>query len=109
MPDSTTVEDCYAIAAKYALLEQLPGRWVNSFVVTRWRRRRSRMIRPFIGRDGGRYCSNKTAAEEAGVMAAKLGFAVEMDNSCDDWDYEPAASTCSAVSTSYGKKCHGCA
>ena len=24
-------------------------------------------------------------------MAAKLGFGVEMDNSCDDWDYEPAA------------------
>jgi len=35
---------CYAIAAKYALLEQLPGPVVNSFVVTRWRRRRSRMI-----------------------------------------------------------------
>src|SRR5258708_40244128 len=24
-------------------------------------------------------------------MAAKLGFAVEIDNSCDDWDYERAA------------------
>jgi len=40
-------------------------------------------------------------------MAAKLGFAVEMDNSCDDWDYEPARSTCSAVSTSYGRSVTG--
>ena len=91
MPDSTTVEDCYAIAAKYALLEQLPGPVGELF-------RRHALEETPKSDDPAFYrsrwwpiLSNKTAAEEAGVMAAKLGFAVEMDNSCDDWDYEPAA------------------
>jgi glycerate 2-kinase len=35
--------------------------------------------------------SNKTAVEEAAVAATRLGFAVEVDNSCDDWDYQRAA------------------
>src|SRR5438105_3352 len=91
MPDSTTVEDCYAIAAKYALLEQLPGPVGELF-------RRHALEETPKSDDPAFYrsrwwpiLSNKTAAEEAGVMAAKLGFGVEMDNSCDDWDYEPAA------------------
>ena len=35
--------------------------------------------------------SNKVAVEEAAVAATRAGFAVEVDNSCDDWDYEKAA------------------
>jgi hydroxypyruvate reductase len=35
--------------------------------------------------------SNKVAIEEAAVAATQQGFAVEVDNSCDDWDYEKAA------------------
>jgi hydroxypyruvate reductase len=35
--------------------------------------------------------SNQTAVEKAGAAAAGQGFAVEVDNSCDDWDYERAA------------------
>jgi hydroxypyruvate reductase len=36
--------------------------------------------------------SNQTAVEEAGVAATRLGFAVDVDNSCDDWDYQRAAN-----------------
>jgi glycerate 2-kinase len=91
MPDSTTVEDCYAIAAKYALLEQLPAPVGELF------RRHALEETPksddpaFSRSRWWPILSNKTAAEEAGVMATKLAFAVELDHSCDDWDYERAA------------------
>jgi hydroxypyruvate reductase len=35
--------------------------------------------------------SNQTAVEQASAAAESAGFAVHVDNSCDDWDYEPAA------------------
>ncbi len=35
--------------------------------------------------------SNKVAIDEAAIAATRAGFAVEVDNSCDDWDYGKAA------------------
>jgi hydroxypyruvate reductase len=35
--------------------------------------------------------SNQTAIEEASVAAERAGFIVQVDNACDDWDYERAA------------------
>ena len=35
--------------------------------------------------------SNQTAVEQASIAAKQAGFAVHVDNSCDDWDYERAA------------------
>ena len=35
--------------------------------------------------------SNQTAVEQANAAAERAGFAVHVDNSCDDWDYERAA------------------
>jgi hydroxypyruvate reductase len=35
--------------------------------------------------------SNHTAVEQARVAVERAGFAVHVDNSCDDWDYEAAA------------------
>ena len=35
--------------------------------------------------------SNQTAVEQASAAAERAGFAVHVDNSCDDWDYERAA------------------
>jgi hydroxypyruvate reductase len=42
-----------------------------------------------------RWCtvlSNKVALDEAAVGATRAGFAVEVDNSCDDWPYDKAAA-----------------
>jgi hydroxypyruvate reductase len=36
--------------------------------------------------------SNKVAIDEAAVAATRAGFAVEVDNSCDDWPYDKAAA-----------------
>jgi hydroxypyruvate reductase len=35
--------------------------------------------------------SNQSAVGQAGVAATREGFAVEVDNSCDDWSYDRAA------------------
>jgi len=91
MPDSTTVKDCYAIAAKNNLLEQFPESVCEFF-------RRHVLEETPKSNDQAFYrsrwwpmLSNKVAAEEAAIAATKLGFAVELDHSCDDWDYEQAA------------------
>jgi len=91
MPDLSMTEDCYRIAAKYGLIRDFPPRvreffqhnaleetpkpddWV--FVRSRWW--------PIL--------SSATSAKAAATKAAALGFAVEIDNSCDDWDYAQAA------------------
>jgi hydroxypyruvate reductase len=36
--------------------------------------------------------SNQVAIDEAAAAATRAGFAVEVDNSCDDWPYEKAAA-----------------
>jgi glycerate 2-kinase len=91
MPDSTTVEDCYAIAAKYGMLEQFPTAVRDLF------ERRVLEETPKSGDRAfsrSRWCtllSNQTAVDAAGAAAQQQGFAVEVDNRCDDWDYRPAA------------------
>src|SRR5712691_9761552 len=79
MPDSTTVEDCYAIAAKNNLLEQFPESVCKLF-------RRHVLEETPKSDDQAFYrsrwwpmLSNKVAAEEAAIAATKLGFAVELD------------------------------
>jgi hydroxypyruvate reductase len=92
MPDSTTIEDCYAIAAKYDLLAQFPQSTRELF------ERRALEETPKSGDlafHRARWwtlLSNQTAIEEAGKAAERAGFAVHVDNSCDDWDYERAAT-----------------
>ncbi|HTW32839.1 MAG TPA: DUF4147 domain-containing protein [Candidatus Sulfotelmatobacter sp.] len=91
MPDSTTVEDCYRIAEKYELLPQLP-------VSTRELFERHALEETAKSDDPAFICarwwtvlSNQTAIENAKIAAEREGFAVEIDNSCDDWDYAKAA------------------
>jgi hydroxypyruvate reductase len=89
MPDSTTAEDCYALATKYKMqfppsvqelfepcaLDETPKSDDPAFIRARW----------------WTVLSNaallKTAAEEGW----RQGFIVEVDNNCDDWDYAKAA------------------
>jgi hydroxypyruvate reductase len=87
MPDSTSVEDCYAIAAKYALVERLPPSVGELF------QRRALDETPKSGDpefNRSRWwtvLSNATVTEAAKAEAERLGFHAEVDNSCDDWDY----------------------
>src|SRR5271166_3656270 len=92
MPDSTSIHDCERIAAKYNLVEQFPKSVADLF------RRHALDETPksddpaFVRARWWTVLSNKVAIDEAGAAATRTGFAVEVDNSCDDWPYDKAAA-----------------
>jgi hydroxypyruvate reductase len=91
MPDSTTVADCYALLEKYKLYEQFPNS-VRELFQRHVLKETSKSDDPaFVRARWWPVLSNKTAIDEAGVAATGQGFAVEVDNRCDDWDYARAA------------------
>jgi glycerate 2-kinase len=91
MPDSTSVDDCYDIAERYNMLPNFPGP-VRALFERRGLRETPKASDPGFARS--RYLtvlSNATAIKAAVERAALAGFAVEVDNSCDDCDYRDAA------------------
>jgi len=91
MPDSTSIADCYAIVEKYALLEQFPASVRELFQRHALEETPKSDDPAFVNARWWPVLSNKTTVDGAGVAATREGFAVEIDNSCDDWDYERAA------------------
>jgi glycerate 2-kinase len=91
MSDSTSCEDCYAIAAKYGMVAEFPAPVREMF------QRRGLEETPKSGDpafERSRWwtlLSNQTAVQAAAEAASREGFTVEVDNSCDDWDYAKAA------------------
>ncbi len=91
MPDSSTVESCYEIVRRYKLLKQFPSSVRELF------ERRALEETPKRGEiafERSRWwpiLSNASAQKAAVERAALAGFAIEVDNSCDDWDYVKAA------------------
>ena len=91
MPDSTSIADCYAILEKYALLEQFPASVRELFQRHALEETPKSDDPAFVHARWWPVLSNKSAVEQAGIAATAQGYAVEIDNSCDDWDYERAA------------------
>ena len=115
MPDSTTVEDCYRIAAKYSFLTNSEDRsasgnlppyekrvgWVTPCVfpisVSELFQRHAleetaKSDDPaFIRARWWTILSNAALIEAAKKEAERQGFKVTIDNSCDDWNYAKAA------------------
>ena len=87
IPDTTTIADCYSIAERYSLLKRFPASVRMLFD------RKQLQETPKNGDSAfarSRYCtvmSNASAVKAAVERAALAGFAVEIDNSCDDCDY----------------------
>ena len=91
MPDSTSIFDCKTLVAKYDLLPQFPAS-VRELFEQDALEETPKSDDPVFVRS--RWCtilSNKSAVDAAAAEATRLGFAVEIDNSCDDWDYDRAA------------------
>jgi glycerate 2-kinase len=91
MPDTTTVADCHAIVERYNLLQRFPATVRVLF---------ERGLLEETPKPGdpafehSRYTtvlSNATAINAAVESAAMGGFAVDVNNDCDDWDYQRAA------------------
>ncbi len=91
MPDSTSVEDCYRIAAKHGMLAQLPHSTRELFERHALDETPKSDDQAFGRSRWWTVLSNHTAVEQAKLAAEQAGFAAYVDNSCDDWDYELAA------------------
>ena len=91
MPDSTSVEDCYRIAEKHGLLAQLPPSTRELFERHALEETPKSDDHAFYRSRWWTVLSNQTAVEHASAAVERAGFAVHVDNSCDDWDYERAA------------------
>lgn len=91
MPDSTSADDCYGIAAKYNLTEKLPPT-VHELFQSRALEETPKSDDPaFLRSRWWTVLSNASLLEATRAEAQRLNFTVEVDNSCDDWDYLRAA------------------
>ena len=91
MPDSSTTSACYEIARKYELLERFPASVRNLFKEHALEETPKSDDPIFAHSRWWTVLSSETAAKSAAKFASANGFATEIDNSCDDWEYEKAA------------------
>src|ERR1035441_2780047 len=92
MPDSTSIHDCERIAAKYDLIDQFPKSVADLFRQHALDETPKSDDPAFVRARWWTVLSNKVAVDEAAIAATRAGFAVEVDNSCDDWPYDQAAA-----------------
>jgi len=92
MPDSTSIQDCERIAAKYNLVDQFPKSVADLFRQHALDETPKSDDPAFVRARWWTVLSNKVAIDEAAAAATRAGFAVEVDNSCDDWPYDKAAA-----------------
>ncbi|MGZ5261970.1 MAG: glycerate kinase type-2 family protein [Burkholderiales bacterium] len=91
MPDSSTVSDCYEIVTRYKLLPKFPPA-VRVVFEQKLLQETPKSDEPaFVRSRWWPILSSGMAAKEAAALAASGGFAVEIDNTCDNWDYQRAA------------------
>jgi len=90
MPDSSTVDDCYRIVHEHKMLPEFPAS-VRELFERRALEETPKQDDPaFVRSRWWKVLSNETAEKTAAAAAARQGFAVEIDHSCDDWDYARA-------------------
>jgi hydroxypyruvate reductase len=91
MPDTSTIDQCYEIVEQYNLLPQLPESVRNLFQ-TRGLEETPKAGDPLFERARWWPVLSNVSAQKAAVERAAMNrFAVQIDNSCDDWDYRKAA------------------
>lgn len=91
MPDTTTVEECYEIVRKHKMLKQFPSPVRELFEKGHLEETPKHGETAFDRSRFWTILSNETARKHAVTKAAMNAFAIEVDNTCDDWDYADAA------------------
>lgn len=91
MPDSSTVADCYRVAEGYDLPAQLPESVRRLFAGRALEETPKADDEAFARSRWWTVLSNAEVRQAAAAAAASAGFAVTIDNSCDDRDYVSAA------------------
>ncbi len=90
LPDSTTVEDCYAIGDKYSMIPEFPASVREMFEQRTLEETPKEGDEAFAKFRSLLVSSNAIALNYAAEKARAEGFTVLVDNSCDDWDYTKA-------------------
>lgn len=91
MADSTTDADCYRIAETHGILAQFPQS-VRALFDEHALEETAKADDPaFVNSRWWPILSSSSAAQAAASLIAKHGFAVEIDNTPDDWPFERAA------------------
>jgi hydroxypyruvate reductase len=88
VPDTTTLDDCRAILARYHLLPRFPAsvqRFFTDPSIPETPKPQELTARTLTLLDAS------DLAEAARPRAEQLGFHAVIDNNCDDWDYRAAA------------------
>jgi glycerate 2-kinase len=92
MPDSSSMEECYTIATRYGMLEQFPESVRELFQQHALEETPKAGDEVFHRSRWWPILSNTSVVEASRQEAQRLGFQVEVDNSCDDWDFMRAAN-----------------
>ena len=92
MPDSTSVDDCYAIAAKYGMLDQFPPSVLELFQRRALEETPKKDDLAFHRSRWWPILSNASLLEASQAEAQRQRFTVEVDTNCDDWDYVRAST-----------------
>jgi hydroxypyruvate reductase len=88
LPDTSTVEECREVLARYGLLKRFPAS-VRQFFASEELRET-----PKPAQLSARVLTLLSADDTAVIAkqrAEQLGFYAVIDNTCDDWDYDAAA------------------
>lgn len=91
MPDSSTITDCYRIARDHHMIARLPKAVRALFEEQQLEETPKPGDMHFARSRWWTVLSNGNVVQAAAAQAAANGFAVEVDCSCDDWDYARAA------------------
>ena len=91
MSDTSSVEDCHRIASRYNMLPDFPASVRELFEKHALEETPKSDDPAFVRSRWWPILSNASARDAAAQQAAAHGFAVEIDNRCDDWDYARAA------------------
>jgi len=92
MPDRSTVEDSYTIASRHGMLEQFPESVRELFQQHALEETPKPGDEVFHRSRWWPILSNASVVEASKQEAQRLGLQVEVDNSCDDWDYMRATN-----------------
>ena len=91
MPDTSNCAQCYDIVRQYNLLPLFP-KSVSRLFQSRGLEETPKAGDPFFERARWWTVLSNVSAQKAAVECAAIkGFAIQIDNTCDDWDYRKAA------------------
>jgi glycerate 2-kinase len=91
LPDSSTVDDCLAIIARYGLREKLPQS-IQMLLAIGLDESAKPQHPAFRNAASAVLLDNATLLQHAAHAAHAMGYHVEVDSTCDDWDYADAAN-----------------